>query len=266
MPQELAEGCGKRVAKDCRRGIRRLTICVPCLLQFSGAEVQQQGQDEELWARGVELMNNFISDTGCFKHWDGRTPSHRKRGGPAFSEPLAYHTKTATVTAYHIPPASVSLGQVGSPDQPHFLSPSLNSQKISDNPQVTKWLESYLGIGEWVMDQSVAVLGSSGLMVRSFLAYTYMCIWAWFGGMISLSRATTQMWLYIPMQTCGEEGPEVETGDTRGRALRHEQRLKVDRPTDRPTDQHLLTFASLEHYAGGEKATIAVGCRLLGNE
>ncbi|EQL34987.1 hypothetical protein BDFG_03204 [Blastomyces dermatitidis ATCC 26199] len=21
---------------------------------------------------GVELMNNFISDTGCFKHWDGR--------------------------------------------------------------------------------------------------------------------------------------------------------------------------------------------------
>ncbi|OAT14298.1 phosphotransferase enzyme family protein [Blastomyces gilchristii SLH14081] len=72
MPQELAEGCGKRVAKDCRRGIRRLTICVPCLLQFSGAEVQQQGQDEELWARGVELMNNFISDTGCFKHWDGR--------------------------------------------------------------------------------------------------------------------------------------------------------------------------------------------------
>ncbi|KMW69492.1 hypothetical protein BDDG_13631 [Blastomyces dermatitidis ATCC 18188] len=73
-------------------------------------------------------------------------------------------------------------------------------------------------------------------MVRSFLAYTYICIWAWFGGMISLSRATTQMWLYIPMQTCGEEGPEVETGDTRGRALRHEQRLKVDRRTDRPTN------------------------------
>ncbi|KLJ06002.1 hypothetical protein EMPG_09301 [Blastomyces silverae] len=45
---------------------------VPCPLQFSAAEVQQQEQDEELWARDVELMNNFISDTGCYKHLDGR--------------------------------------------------------------------------------------------------------------------------------------------------------------------------------------------------
>ncbi|PGH03036.1 hypothetical protein AJ79_07468 [Helicocarpus griseus UAMH5409] len=44
--------------------------------------------------------------------------------------------------------------------------PSLNSQKISDNPQVNKWVENYLGIGEWVMDQSVAVLGSSGYFER----------------------------------------------------------------------------------------------------
>lgn len=43
----------------------------PCPLQFSAAEVQQE-RDEELWAQDVELMNNFISDTGCFKHWDGR--------------------------------------------------------------------------------------------------------------------------------------------------------------------------------------------------
>ncbi|KAK2752628.1 hypothetical protein FQN55_006741 [Onygenales sp. PD_40] len=45
---------------------------VSCPLQFSAAEVQQQEQDEELWAQGVELMNDFISDTGCFKHWDGK--------------------------------------------------------------------------------------------------------------------------------------------------------------------------------------------------
>ncbi|KAK2795791.1 hypothetical protein FQN52_003641 [Onygenales sp. PD_12] len=49
-------------------GPRQLT----CPLQFSAAEVQQQEQDEELWAQGVELMNDFISDTGCFKHWDGK--------------------------------------------------------------------------------------------------------------------------------------------------------------------------------------------------
>ncbi|KMU77095.1 hypothetical protein CISG_06133 [Coccidioides immitis RMSCC 3703] len=45
---------------------------VPCPLQFSAAEIQEQERDEELWAQGVGLMNNFISDTGCFKHWDGK--------------------------------------------------------------------------------------------------------------------------------------------------------------------------------------------------
>ncbi|KAE8409110.1 phosphotransferase enzyme family protein [Aspergillus pseudonomiae] len=32
----------------------------------------QQDQDGELWAQGVELMDAFVGDTGCFKHWDGR--------------------------------------------------------------------------------------------------------------------------------------------------------------------------------------------------
>jgi hypothetical protein len=41
------------------------------------------------------------------------------------------------------------------------LTPSLNSQKISDNKEVKRWVENYLSVGEWVMDQSVAVLGSS---------------------------------------------------------------------------------------------------------
>ena len=48
---------------------------VPFPLQLSAVEVQQQEQDEELWAQGVELMNEFISDTGGFKHWDGRVSS-----------------------------------------------------------------------------------------------------------------------------------------------------------------------------------------------
>ncbi|KAE8378139.1 hypothetical protein BDV26DRAFT_304564 [Aspergillus bertholletiae] len=38
---------------------------------FSNEEIQQQEQDGELWARGVALMNAFVCDTGCFKHWDG---------------------------------------------------------------------------------------------------------------------------------------------------------------------------------------------------
>jgi hypothetical protein len=44
----------------------------PCPLQFSATEIEQQERDEELWAQGVALMDEFIDDTGCFKHWDGR--------------------------------------------------------------------------------------------------------------------------------------------------------------------------------------------------
>lgn len=47
-----------------------------------------------------------------------------------------------------------------------IFSPSLNSEKISDNKEVKRWVENYLGVGEWVMDQSVAVLGSSGWFER----------------------------------------------------------------------------------------------------
>ncbi|KAE8420953.1 hypothetical protein BDV36DRAFT_87277 [Aspergillus pseudocaelatus] len=45
---------------------------IPCPLQFSANEVQDEERDEELWAQGVRLMEEFTSDTGCFKHWDGR--------------------------------------------------------------------------------------------------------------------------------------------------------------------------------------------------
>jgi len=46
------------------------------------------------------------------------------------------------------------------------LTPSLNSDRITENREVKKWIDKYLGVGEWVMDQSVAVLGSSGWFER----------------------------------------------------------------------------------------------------
>lgn len=45
-------------------------------------------------------------------------------------------------------------------------SPSLQSDKISDSREVKRWIDKYLGIGEWVMDQSVAVIGSSSYFER----------------------------------------------------------------------------------------------------
>lgn len=45
---------------------------IGCPLHFSAAEIARQEEDEELWAQGIELMNTFLSDTGGFKHWEGR--------------------------------------------------------------------------------------------------------------------------------------------------------------------------------------------------
>ncbi len=32
---------------------------------------------------------------------------------------------------------------------------------------MTKWVDKYLSVGEWVMDQSVAIAGSSGWFERT---------------------------------------------------------------------------------------------------
>ncbi|KAF4966495.1 hypothetical protein FSARC_5836 [Fusarium sarcochroum] len=36
-----------------------------------------------------------------------------------------------------------------------------------DSKEVTGWIDRYLGVGEWVMDQSVAIAGSSGYFERT---------------------------------------------------------------------------------------------------
>lgn len=42
----------------------------------------------------------------------------------------------------------------------------MSSDKITDSKDVKRWIDSYLGVGEWVMDQSVAVLGATGYFER----------------------------------------------------------------------------------------------------
>ncbi|KAL4796074.1 hypothetical protein BDW69DRAFT_158617 [Aspergillus filifer] len=46
------------------------------------------------------------------------------------------------------------------------LTPSLESDKVTDNKDFKKWIDNYLGVGEWVMDQSIAVLGSTSYFER----------------------------------------------------------------------------------------------------
>lgn len=42
----------------------------------------------------------------------------------------------------------------------------MNSEKISDSKELKKWVDNYLGVGEWVMDQSVAILSASSWFER----------------------------------------------------------------------------------------------------
>ncbi|CAG8949698.1 hypothetical protein HYALB_00002006 [Hymenoscyphus albidus] len=41
------------------------------------------------------------------------------------------------------------------------LTVSFKKDTITQNKEVNHWIERYLGVGEWVMDQSVAIAGSS---------------------------------------------------------------------------------------------------------
>jgi Fungal protein of unknown function (DUF1748) len=53
---------------------------------------------------------------------------------------------------------------------PHWgtARPSFKTDKVAgENKEVTKWVDKYLSVGEWVMDQSVAIAGSSGWFERT---------------------------------------------------------------------------------------------------
>ncbi|KAL6849705.1 hypothetical protein ACO1O0_009248 [Amphichorda felina] len=48
------------------------------------------------------------------------------------------------------------------------LTPSFKTDRVSgDNKEMSKWIDKYLGVGEWVMDQSVAIAGTSGFFDRT---------------------------------------------------------------------------------------------------
>ncbi|KAF1990266.1 DUF1748-domain-containing protein [Aulographum hederae CBS 113979] len=46
------------------------------------------------------------------------------------------------------------------------LTPSFKSEQVSQSTEVQKWVNNYLWVGEVVMDQSVALMSSSGYFER----------------------------------------------------------------------------------------------------
>ena len=46
------------------------------------------------------------------------------------------------------------------------MSYRFKTDTVSESPNVRKWLDNYFWVGETVMDQSVALMGSSGYFER----------------------------------------------------------------------------------------------------
>ncbi|KAH8754230.1 duf1748 domain-containing protein [Hyaloscypha sp. PMI_1271] len=46
------------------------------------------------------------------------------------------------------------------------LTPSFKKEALTENKDINHWIDKYLGVGEWVMDQSVAIAGSSSWFER----------------------------------------------------------------------------------------------------
>ncbi|EXV05120.1 DUF1748 domain protein [Metarhizium robertsii] len=61
---------------------------------------------------------------------------------------------TASTSGLYVPPSG-------------YARPSFKTEKVAgENKEVSRWIDKYLGVGEWVMDQSVAFAGSSGFFER----------------------------------------------------------------------------------------------------
>ncbi|KIW72598.1 hypothetical protein PV04_00779 [Phialophora macrospora] len=43
---------------------------------------------------------------------------------------------------------------------------SIKASSLGESKEVQTWVDRYLGVGEWVMDQSIAVMGSSSWFER----------------------------------------------------------------------------------------------------
>ncbi|KAI9834399.1 MAG: hypothetical protein M1819_003010 [Sarea resinae] len=46
------------------------------------------------------------------------------------------------------------------------LTPSVKTETVTESKEVKKWVDNYLGMGEWIMDQSIAIMGSSAWFER----------------------------------------------------------------------------------------------------
>lgn len=50
----------------------------------------------------------------------------------------------------------------GEDQRTNAARPSFTSEKFTENKDLKKWIDTYLDVGEWVMDKSVGIAAASG--------------------------------------------------------------------------------------------------------
>lgn len=94
----------------------------------------------------------------------------------SFEPPNQHNFQISSITPVHINSVTMVLGRLT-----HYAfdavlisaflagmkrSTGLTLKAESENKTTNEWISKYLGVGEWVMDQSVAIAGSSGWFER----------------------------------------------------------------------------------------------------
>ncbi|KAJ3496313.1 hypothetical protein NLG97_g2742 [Lecanicillium saksenae] len=77
-------------------------------------------------------------------------------------------SKVGRLTHYAFDAVLISAFLAGMKRSTGLTVSSFKTEKVAgDNKEANKWLNKYLGLGEWVMDQSVAIAGSSSFFERT---------------------------------------------------------------------------------------------------
>ncbi|KAF2867992.1 hypothetical protein BDV95DRAFT_167222 [Massariosphaeria phaeospora] len=79
--------------------------------------------------------------------------------------PSSHLTQLGRITHYAIDAVLISAFLAGV-RRSTGLTPSVQPEKFTETPGLKKWIDNYLWVGEWTMDQSVAVFSTSSYFER----------------------------------------------------------------------------------------------------
>lgn len=122
------------------------------------------------YAFRARLQRRQLLTANSLDHPGGNEAIHRPDVRPtASTPPLQKHTFASPLAHRQlcIWAGSAEKGtNLANKTHPVGPSPSFKTESITDNKDVKKWLDSYLGVGEMVMDNTVAIAGSSSWFKR----------------------------------------------------------------------------------------------------